>query len=457
MNILQVNYFDNIGGAARIAWDLHCGYRSRGENSNMAVEFKASHDPYVQVIPRSIPSSFPDSLLYQAGIWLEQQVNDHDLLIGGKNVGRFLKKTSGYRHVWTKLQGREDFDFPGSRDLLQISAALPDVVHLHNLHSYYFDLRFLQTLSNSYPTIITLHDMWLLTGHCAHSLDCTRWQAGCGACPHLDTPPAVWRDATAYNWGRKKSIYEKSKLYLAFPSKWIMDKAKESILAPAVMDYRVIHNGVDQALFSPGNKLSARLELDLDPDSPVILFVAIGSSSNVFKDFLTIRIALEIVSSQWLGKKITLVALGGDDSLSNIHMGNTEIVFAPYEGDARKVAQYYQASDLYLHAAAADTFPNAVLEALACGTPVIATGVGGIPEQIKDGETGFVVPPRDFHAMAMKILYLLENSESEKKISFAAVEDVKRRFGLNQMIDEYLNYYQEAIRDWQLQVVKNDK
>ncbi len=465
MNILQVNHLDSMGGAARIAWDLHRGYLSRGENSNMAVEIKISQDPAVHVIPRSAPSLFPDRFLYQIGLWMERKVNHYGLMSGGKNIGRFLKKTSGYhRHWWTKFQGREDFDFPGSWNLLQTSATLPDVVHLHNLHNNYFDLRFLPKLSTSYPTFITLHDMWLLTGHCAHSFDCARWKTGCGACPYLNTPPAISRDASSYNWNRKKEIYAKSKLYLAFPSKWIMDKAKESILAPAVMDSRVIHNGVDLSLFYPGDKLSARIALNLDPDSLVALFVAVGSSDNVFKDFSTIRKALEIVSGQWYGKKMTLIALGGDNSSSNIHIGNTEILFgnteilfAPYVHDVKKVAQYYQASDLYLHAARADTFPNVVLEALACGTSVIATGVGGIPEQIKDGETGFIVPLGDFYAMAMKILYLLEDSEARKRFSFAAAEDVKRRFGTDQMIDGYLKYYQDAIHNWQEQAVKNDE
>jgi glycosyltransferase involved in cell wall biosynthesis len=55
--------------------------------------------------------------------------------------------------------------------------------------------------------------------------------------------------------------------------------------------------------------------------------------------------------------------------------------FCAHLTQARDVAKYYQAADLYVHAAVADTF-LASLEALACGTPVVATGVGGIPEQI---------------------------------------------------------------------------
>lgn len=449
MKILQVNYLDSVGGAARIAWDLHRGYRSRGEDSSMAVDIKVSQDPDVHVIPSSAPAMAPDRLIYQFGHWMEQQLAHHGMVIGGKNIGRFIKKIPQYRHAWTKFRGREDFDFPGSWNLLQIPRSRPDVVHLHNLHNYYFDLRFLPALSSSTPTFITLHDMWYLTGHCAYSFDCTRWKIGCGACPYLDTPPTIRRDASSYNWNRKKEIYVRSKLYLTSPSKWIMDQAKESILAPSIADARVIHNGVDLSSFHPGDKLFARGELNLVPDSPVILFVAANLINNVFKDFSTIRRALEIVSGQWTGKKITLIALGGEASSSSIHVGDAEILFVPYVNNVQKVAQYYQASDLYLHAARADTFPNVILEALACGTPVIATGVGGIPEQIKDGETGFVVPPGDFRAMAIKILYLLEDGTLRARLSLAASEEAKKGFGLDRMIDGYINYYQEIVHDWQ--------
>jgi len=64
-------------------------------------------------------------------------------------------------------------------------------------------------------------------------------------------------------------------------------------------------------------------------------------------------------------------------------IGQAEVKFVPYQSSPEDVAKYYQIADVYVHAARADTFPNTVLEALACGAPVVATAVGGIPEQIK--------------------------------------------------------------------------
>ena len=108
------------------------------------------------------------------------------------------------------------------------------------------------------PTVLTLHDAWLLSGHCAHSFDCERWKTGCGECPDLTIEPAIRRDATADNWVRKRDIYARSRLYVATPSPWLMGRVEQSMLAPAVEQARVIPNGVDLSVFRPADKRSIR-------------------------------------------------------------------------------------------------------------------------------------------------------------------------------------------------------
>ena len=104
------------------------------------------------------------------------------------------------------LRGHEDFRFPGSERLAGLTPRSPDVIHGHNLHGGYFDLRVLPSLSERYLFVTTLHDAWLFTGHCAHPLDSDGWRRGCGNCPHLSTYPALRRDGTAFNLARKGEI-----------------------------------------------------------------------------------------------------------------------------------------------------------------------------------------------------------------------------------------------------------
>ena len=102
--------------------------------------------------------------------------------------------------------------------------------------------------------------------------------------------------------------------------------------------------------------------------------------------------------------------------------------------------------DIYVHPTRADTFPTTVLEALACGVPVVASEVGGIPEQVVEGKTGFLVPVGDALAMAERILCLLADEVIRITMGNAAVEDAAEKFGLERMIGDYLSFYQDILR-----------
>src|SRR5262249_17124394 len=120
--------------------------------------------------------------------------------------------------------GIENFRFPGTKRLLTLADKQPSILHLHNLHGGYFDLPILPWISQQVPTVVTLHDAWLLSGHCAHSFACEKWRTGCGECPDLTIYPEIRRDATRYNWQRKREIYSRSRLYVSTPSQWLMQK-----------------------------------------------------------------------------------------------------------------------------------------------------------------------------------------------------------------------------------------
>jgi len=135
-------------------------------------------------------------------------------------------------------------------------------------------LRLLPWLTHQAPVVFTLHDAWLLSGHCAHSFDCERWKIGCGECPDLTIIPAIKKDATASNWKLKEKIYAASRLRMTTPSRWLMDKVTQSMLQPAIVESRVIPNGVDISIYKPGDRRAARTELGIPLESKVLLFTS---------------------------------------------------------------------------------------------------------------------------------------------------------------------------------------
>jgi glycosyltransferase involved in cell wall biosynthesis len=441
LRILQVNTVDSGGGAAKVARDLFQAYRRRGHGSWMAVGTKLTRAPFVLELDHDPYRRGLPGLL--AKVWKPL----HRLELrrpGMHSLHRRMLLAVDYRRIKNRLMGFEDFEFPGTAHLLDLIPERPDIVQCHNLHGDYFDLRELVILSQHVPVVLRLPDAWLLSGHCAHSLECERWKIGCGNCPDLTIPPPVRRDATAFNWLQKREIFSKSRLYVAAPSHWLMQKVGQSILAPAVIESRIIPNGVDLSVFKPGDKVVARSSIGIQADTRVILFAAVYPRHNAYKDYSTMRSAIELIAKHHEGRKIIIINLGEERPTE--HISQTEIRFVTYQKDPDVVARYYQAADVYIHAARADTFPSTVIESLACGTPVVATAVGGIPEQIVDGETGFLVPPRDAHAMALRIEQILGDEGLRWRMAKSAEEAARRRFDLQRQADVYLSWFEEIRR-----------
>jgi glycosyltransferase involved in cell wall biosynthesis len=430
MRILHVSTQDKAGGAEKNAHDLHRSFLLRGHDSSLAVGRKLTDDQNLLVIDNNGYRN------YWARTWrrAQESIRDHPHL--ARIAGWAANLGEGER--WLEWQqGIEDFHFPGTRHLLSLPAKSPDLLHAHNLHGGYFDLRELPAISRQIPVVLTLHDEWAFTGHCAYTFECRRWESGCGACPSLDTYPAVKRDNTHYNWKRKRDIYSRSNLYISAASHWLLDKAQRSILQP--VESKVIPYGIDLSLFHPVDKTSVRNELRLPQDAYVVLFIANKTRSNPFKDYLTIEKALYRISEKYKKQEIIFLCVGEESEDRKI--GSATIRYLPYQTDYKKVAQFYQASDLYLHAAKAEAFGIVCAEAQACGVPVIATAVGGIPEVIENGVTGFLVPQFDSEAMADKTIQLLYDKEQLQKMGEAAIEFARRRFDLNRQVEMYLAWY----------------
>jgi glycosyltransferase involved in cell wall biosynthesis len=227
-----------------------------------------------------------------------------------------------------------------------------------------------------------------------------------------------------------------------------MQKVEQSMLAPAVVEAAVIPNGVDLTIFHPGNRDAIRSELAIPQDAAVLLFLANNVRRNMWKDYETIRAAITLVSERWTRKDLLLIALG-EDAPAEL-MGRAELRFIPYQSEPATVARYYQAADIYVHAAHVDTFPNTILEALACGTPVVATAVGGIPEQIEDGRTGLLVPPNDAQALAAGLTALLSDDTRRRTMGVHASEAARDRFDLSRQADAYLQWYYRLVADKEL-------
>ena len=451
LSILQICTADAGGGGEKQAHDLHQAYGARGQAAWLAVGSKRTADPRVVAM---------DSNPYRGG-WARRWVRlsywaapPDDQSKRAAWIRRRIQLMGQPRRMLEVERGWEDYDFPATWRLLDLVPDRPDVIHAHNLHGSYFDLRALPWLSRQAPLVLTLHDAWLLSGHCSHSFACERWRIGCGSCPDLTIYPSVNRDGTAFNFRRKRAIYAASRLYVAAPSHWLMDRVRQSMLMDGAVATRVIPHGVNLSVFRPpegaAGRAAARAVLGVPDNARVLLFVASGIRENRWKDYRTLRAAIALVADRLPQTPVLFLALGEDAPPERV--GAAEIRFVPYQSEPAKVARYFQAADLYVHAAHADTFPTTVLEALACGVPVVATAVGGIPEQVKPLEpglggeaTGMLTPPGDAESLAAATVTLLADDGLRRRLSVNAAADARRRFDHDRQASDYLAWYGECL------------
>ena len=211
---------------------------------------------------------------------------------------------------------------------------------------------------------------------------------------------------------QRLSAYLLRRLQLAFAVRWadrvvaVSEDLRATALAAGAAPERVrtIPNGVDTALFYPRDRAAARRSLGLAPEGTYLLTV--GSLSERKGAHLVLE-ALERLAGSFPNLRYLLVGGGGAEGDEREALRRRaaalgvvdRVVFA---GPRRReeLPDWDNAADLFVLPSSLEGCPNVVLEALACGTPVVATAAGGIPQLLADPETGVIVPSRDGAAVA---------------------------------------------------------
>lgn len=399
LDIVHINTQDRVGGAANVAWRLAEAQRAAGHRSRLIVGNRESDSA--------------DSIRFDA------EPDPRLAAVCGR-------------------EGYLSYEFQGSHRLVNHPALRSaDLVHFHNLHGQYFNPFSVAALSRLKPVVWTLHDMQAFTGHCAHSFACERWQGGCGSCPNLQVYPAIAKDSTARLWDDKRSIYRNSRLHVVVPSRWLLEKVARSILSEHPVD--IVHNGIDTGLFRPFGRREVRDALGI-PEGTLVIGAAAhgGTIRNPWKGGQYTRTVLEALGGTSLD--FLFLDIGGDaPALSCRSMGTG------YIHDEKMLAMVYSALDVFLYTPEADNCPLVVLEALACGVPMVSFDVGGIPELVRDRQDGFLVRKGDLEATGRAVIELATDGELRRRIGESARRSAVERFDHALVADRYERIYRATI------------
>jgi glycosyltransferase involved in cell wall biosynthesis len=315
-----------------------------------------------------------------------------------------------------------------------------DLLDLHCLHSGTFSYLALPALAAKKPLVFTFHDMWPITGHCHASLECGRWKTGCGSCPHPEIEPRIRRDATALEWRLKKRAYERTDFTIITPSKWLAGLVDQSMVAGHPVHH--VPHGLDPEVFKPLEKSACRALLGI-PDDKTVLLCAIENMDRPLKGGSLLMEALRALPEST--RKDCVLLVFGRSSPSLLNQVPLKVFDLGYlNADALKVIAY-SAADLLVNPSRAESFGLVALESMACGTPVVAFRVGGIPELVRPGLTGSLAEPEDPQSLANRILDLVNDRSLLKAMRLCCRKVFLEEFTLDIQVRRTISVYEAVM------------
>lgn len=287
-----------------------------------------------------------------------------------------------------------------------------DVIYIHWVLFGFLNISNLRKLAQlNKPIVFFMHDMWTITGGCHYSFDCERYSAGCGFCPLLSSNKK--NDMSSALFRKKMKLFAAySNLFFVTPSKWLYECAKQSLLTKDKPLF-LIPNLVDNRIFKSFDSHIAKDLLDLDRNEIVIAFGAVSVGSP-YKGWSYLQKALDILRTRAVAEDITVLIFGSGYNKEIADSIPFKTKFMGYMKDDYSMNLIYNAADVFVAPSLAETFGLVVLEALSCGTAVVAFDVGGIPDLIMHKENGYLAKYKDPEDLA-------------EGIEFCIREDIKGR------------------------------
>jgi glycosyltransferase involved in cell wall biosynthesis len=354
---------------------------------------------------------------------------------GSGNAAKLLER-AGYS-LENRMRRRQARSFFSKLHLMhktEVHDSSIDVAHLHWVARWLDLPSFINSLPPHAGVVWTVHDMSPLAGGCFTDFGCGEFGNGCGVCPLLKFP-------FNHIWARqelKRRIRALAKRRVAFVanSESTMALLKRSEVARGKLQ-KVIPPGFDFAELKQIPREEARRALGIPEEAFVLGFGAasLTDQNKGIDRFYEVaqRVAQEIPHAQ------ALIFGDGEpeEKIPTHHMGTIK--------DPAQLALVYSAMDAHVLTSKMETFGQVSVEAQACGIPVFAFAVGGVPETLIDGKTGVLVPFGQCEEMARQIVAAYRAGRLGS-MGQAGTEWVRGQFDSLVIAKKYVEVYEELLR-----------
>ena len=410
MKILIVNTSDIQGGAARAAYRLHKSLLQLGIDSQMLVQNKSSDDFTVITEDNKAKKYF----------------NKLRPVIDGIPVRFYKDRTKTlFSPSW--------FGFSNIVD--KINEINPDIVHLHWICEGIIRIEDLVKIKA--PIVWSLHDMWAFTGGCHYDEECKGYEKECGSCKVLGSDKE--NDLSRKIYHRKQKAFSQIEdMTIVGLSKWLNECSKSSTL---LKDKKHINlsNPIDANIFKPFDKEKARELWSLPKDKKLVLFGAMGATSDPRKGFSELSDAIH----KFEDKNIEFVVFGSSEPKESQNFG-FKTHYLGSLADNVSLVTLYSAVDVMIVPSLQENLSNAIMESLACGTPVIGFDIGGNSDMIEHQTNGYLAKPFETDDLIHGIKWVLNNKKYDELCQNAR-EKILREFDSVVMAKKYIELYNSIL------------
>lgn len=413
MRILSINSIDKKGGAARAAHRLHHGLIENGINSQMLVQKKTCDETSI-IGPSSGKEKF--------------------LSLFRPDLDTAVRKMIHRKPIKSEFSINS---FPFTSFLSSINKIAPDLVHLHWINGGM--IRIEQLAKMEHPIIWTLHDMWAFTGGCHYSSGCKKYKTHCNSCSQITSNK--YKDISYKTFERKFKSWGELDLTIVTPSKWLGKCATESVLLKH-FPIKTISNGLNLQSFRPIDSSVSRQTWNLpNKDTKLILFGAMSATSDKRKGFDLLHESIEYLYDN-ISDKVEVLIYGASEPLTPPDF-KFPVRYLGTINDDISLALLYSAVDLMVVPSREDNLPNTVMESIACGTPVVAFDIGGMPDMIDHKKNGYLATAFDCEDLANGLQYIMSSDASE--IRKNARKKAEETFDIRQTAQEYTKLYKKIL------------
>lgn len=411
MKALHLNAYADNGGAAKAALRICQSLRSINCNASMVVAASQIREPYI-FSDRNLPNRIKYSLF-----------ND---------FSKIFIKLSGFRTENKILHSPNLFSCYSAAFLQSLT---PDIIHLHWIAANLLSIEEVAKLRQ--PIVWTLHDMWAFCG-AEHYTEDFRWKDGY----YSHNRPSYEKgfDLNRWIWERKRKYWQKP-MYIVAPSQWLGECVQQSALMRN-WPVSVIPNPINTEQWQPYDKKQIRQELDLPVEMPLVLFGAMGGGKDPRKGFDLLKKALGYLKNE--NQQLQLVIFG-EAQPHQVQDFGFPVRYTGHVKDESYLCKLYSAADVMIVPSRQDNLPNTAVEAISCGTPVVAFQVGGLPDIVVHQKTGYLAHPFEPIDLAYGIQWVLEDPQRHIQLCAQARAHAVEKFAYPVVAKQYLALYEEVL------------